>query len=112
MKKGLLRDVFGKQRHYPSRLENAFRESFPGGWRFVRNFNRNDHAALLCKLQNVESDLVIIRVGQRLQQLGCTGCISLHDAIYCSQNDLGNVRRAFCEVFASMDIRLRLDERS
>ena len=83
VKTGLLRDVFGKRGHYPSPLESVFRESFPREWAFIRTFNRNDHAALLCKLQNVESDLVIMRVGQRLQELGCTRCISLHDAVFC-----------------------------
>jgi hypothetical protein len=30
VKKGLLRDVFGKNGWYPSALEDAFRRSFPG----------------------------------------------------------------------------------
>ena len=59
VKRGLLRDVFGKRGSYPSEVEQAFRQSFPGVWSFVRRFNREDHGALFKELQRVESDLVI-----------------------------------------------------
>ncbi|MHB0960413.1 MAG: hypothetical protein ACYC0X_31595 [Pirellulaceae bacterium] len=82
VKVGLLRDVFGKRGHYPCPLEQAFREDFPGVYQVIRWLNRDNHAALLRDLQRVESDLVIHRVGRRLQELRCTGCISLHDAVF------------------------------
>ena len=41
VKKKLLSDVFGKRWDYWSKREDAFRESFPGVWAFIRRFNRN-----------------------------------------------------------------------
>ena len=109
VKKGLLRDVFGKRGSYPSPLEDAFRASFPGVHQLIRWFNRDDHAALLRELQRVESDLVIHRVGHRLQELRCTGCISLHDAVFCSRRDIGTVERAFHDVCDASGLPLKLD---
>ena len=109
VKKRLLRDVFGKRGHYPSQLEQAFREDFPGVHRFIRWFNRDDHAALLRELQRVESDLVIHRVGRRLRDMGCTGCVSLHDAAYSTQRDIHLIEQAFRDECDAMGIRLKLD---
>jgi len=47
VKKGLLRDVFGKKGEYPSPIEDEFRKSFPGVWAFIRRYNQDDHATLL-----------------------------------------------------------------
>ena len=88
VKVGLLRDVFGKRGWYPSRVEDAFRRSFPGVWRFVRRFNYDDHGALLRELQRVESDLVIEQVGSGLAESGSGPCISLHDSVFCRRGDL------------------------
>ena len=107
VKKGLLRDVFGKRRHYASPLEQAFRECFPAVWSFVRWFNRDSHAALLRQLQRVESELVIHRVGHLLQELDCTGCVSLYDAVYCAREDIGMVEQAFREVVGTVGVHLR-----
>ncbi len=109
IKVGLLRDVFGKRGRYPSDIERAFRRRFPRVWTFVRKFNRDDHAALLRELQRVESNLVIHGVGQRLQTLGIRGCVSLHDAVYCSRDDIGLVERAFREQLKALGFQLTLD---
>jgi hypothetical protein len=109
VKKGLLRDVFGKRGSYSCPLEDAFRASFPGVHQFIRWFNRDDHAALLRELQRVESDLVIHQVGHRLQELRCTGCISLHDAVFCSRRDIGTVEQAFRDEMQAMGIQLNLE---
>jgi hypothetical protein len=106
VKKGLLRDVFGKRGWYPSALEDAFRRSFPGPWRFVRRFNRDDHGALLKQLQRVESDLVIQQVGGRLAGNG--PFISLHDSVFCRRGDLPVVESAFEHVTAAVGFRVKL----
>jgi hypothetical protein len=108
VKKGLLRDVFGKRGSYPCPLEDAFRASFPAVHQFIRWFNRDDHAALLRHLQRVESDLVIDRVGRRLHELRCTGCISLHDAVYCARSDIEIVEQAFRDAVTSMQMQIKL----
>jgi hypothetical protein len=108
VKVGLLRDVFGKRGRYPSRVEDAFRQSFPGVHAFVRRFNRDDHGALLKELQRVESDLVIRRVGGRLSRSGCGPCVSLHDSVFCRRDELPAVEAAFHQELASIGFPLRL----
>ena len=102
-------DVFGRRRWYQSPLADAFRMSFPDVYQFIRRFNQGDHAALLCELQRVESDLVIHRVGRRLQELGCTGCVSLHDAVYCARRDIGTVEQAFRDTMQAMGVHMKLE---
>ena len=108
VKLGLLRDVFGKRGSYPSAVERAFRQSFPGVHRLVRQFNRDDHGALLKELQRVESDLVIRQVGGRLSQAGTGPCISLHDSVFCRRDELQTVESAFQRQLASMGFSLQL----
>ncbi len=108
IKRALLADVFGRRRWYPSLLEDVFRDCFPEVYRFIRSFNRDDPASLLRALQRVESDLVIHQVGRRLQELKCTGCVSLHDAVFCARRDLGLVERAFSDVFEETGVCLKL----
>jgi hypothetical protein len=108
VKRRLLTDVFGKKRRYKSDVETVFRKMFPGVWNFIRQFNRDNHAALLRELQRVESDLVIRGVGRQLQALGCDACISLHDGIYCQRSQLGDVQSAFEREFESIGFRMKL----
>jgi hypothetical protein len=108
VKVGLLRDVFGKRGWYPSPVEDAFKESFPGPWRFVRQFNRDDHAALLRELQRVESDLVIERVGPLLVASGSGPFISLHDSVYCRGGDLEAVQSVFDQATQEIGVQLKL----
>jgi hypothetical protein len=108
VKVGVLRDVLGKHGRYPSLVEQAFRQSFPGVYRFVRWFNRDDHGALLKELQRVESDLVIRHVGDRLWRAGCGPCVSLHDSVFCRRDGLQTVESAFQRQLASMGFSLRL----
>jgi len=108
VKVGLLRDVFGKRGQYPSVVEQSFRESFPGLWSFVRQFNRDDHGALLKELQRVESKLVIHEVGNQLSRSGVGPCVSLHDSMFCRRDDLDEVKSAFTRQFEAMDFGLRL----
>ena len=104
----MLRDVFGKRGRYPSVVEEAFRESFPGVWSFVRRFNRKDHGALLKELQRVESELVIHQVGHRLSKAGCGPYVSLHDSVFCRLDDLREVQAAFDRQLEAMEFALRL----
>ena len=46
VKLAVLRNVLAKRGRYRSVVEQVFRESFPGVYRFVRQVNRDDHAAL------------------------------------------------------------------
>jgi hypothetical protein len=108
VKVGLLRDVFGKLGWYPSPVENAFRKSFPGVWGFVRQFNCDDHGALLKELQRVESDLVIEQVGSRLAESGSGSFISLHDGVFCRRDDLPAVEAAFEYATERVGFRLQL----
>ena len=108
VKVGLLRDVFGKRGFYPSVVEHAFRQSFPGIQAFVRQFNRDDHGALLKELQRVESDLVIRQVGGRLSHTGTGPCISLHDSVFCRRDELPMVESAFERQLASVGFSLQL----
>ena len=108
VKLGLLRDVFGKRGRYPSAVEEAFRQSFPGVHAFVRRFTRDDHGALLRELQRVESQLVIQRVGGRLSRAGCGACVSLHDSVFCRRDQLPAVEAAFHQKLASIGFSLRL----
>ncbi len=109
VKVGLLRDVFGKRGHYSCPLEQVFRDDFAGVQQFIRWFNRDDHAALLRELQRVESDLVIHRVGKRLKELGCTGCVSLHDAVFCALDDINRIEQAFQDECDASGIQLKLE---
>jgi hypothetical protein len=101
-------DVFAKRGGYASDFETAFREDFPVAHSYIRSFNRDSHAALLRQLQRLESDLVIQRVGRRLKELGCSGCVSLHDAVYCARSDIEIVEQAFRDAVTSMQMQIKL----
>jgi len=111
VKRGLLRDVFGRRQWYPSLVEDVFRDCFPAVYEFIRDCNRDDHAALLRALQGVESDLVIRRIGARLSELQCP-IVSLHDAVYCARSDIRCVEQAFRDAFeqAGLQLALQVDE--
>jgi hypothetical protein len=108
VKVGLLREVFGKHDSYPSAVESASRQSFPGVYAFVRRFNRDDHGSLLKELQRVESDLVIRQVGSRLSESGAGPCISLHDSVFCRRGELHAVDSAFRRQLTSIGFSLQL----
>lgn len=100
----LMRDVLGLRYPYPSVVGDAFRSEFPEVAAFVLRFNAGDHGNLLRHLQSVESDLVVRRVGRRLNG----GCVSLHDSIYTRSDRLDVVLAAFEAEFAESGIRLKL----
>ena len=107
IKTRLFSDVFGKKGGYSSEVETAFRKIFPGVWNFIQQFNRDDHAALLRKLQEVESTLVIQGVGGQLQALECDTCVSLHDGIYCPRSQLDVIQSAFEREFVAIDLQMK-----
>ena len=56
VKLAVLRDVFAKKGRYPSSVESAFREAFPSVYAFIRQVNREDHAALIRLLQRDDGE--------------------------------------------------------
>jgi hypothetical protein len=56
----------------------------------------------------VESTLVIQQVGSRLAGNGGGPFISLHDSVYCCQDDLPVVDAAFQQQFKAMGLSLQL----
>jgi hypothetical protein len=56
----------------------------------------------------VESDLVIQQVGSRLAGNGGGPLVSLHDTLYCRQDDLPVVDAAFQQQFKAMGLSLQL----
>ncbi len=106
VKLGFLRDVLAKRGRYPSTVEQAFRQTFPSVYDYIRAVNRNDHAELIRRLQRRESWLVIENVAPRL--IGRVPCLTLHDAIYSTVQSLPAVEEAFNEVFDEIGCRLAL----
>jgi hypothetical protein len=92
-KKLLFQDVLGKKGNYPSEMTNLFESQFPRVWQFIRDFNRDDHGALLLELQRVESNLVIRQVAMSLPK--DRPYFSIHDGVYCIAGDEQTVRDAF-----------------
>lgn len=77
VKRGLLRDVFGMRRYYPSPVRSSFERRFPETLRFIDQYKQDDHARLLRDLQRIESDVVIRSFGSRWS----SPALSLHDCV-------------------------------
>ncbi|XZE22527.1 hypothetical protein SH449x_002457 [Pirellulaceae bacterium SH449] len=104
-----LADVLAKLGKYPSAIEDYFRKRFPSIYRFIRAFNRRDHAALIRQLQVVESELVIETVSDSLR-VGQPGMpfLTLHDCIFAAPDRLGDVRQAFDSAFQANGFTMKL----
>ena len=117
VKRKLLSDVIAKRKasrwgaEYPSAMEDVFREAFPTVHRFVRQVNRDgwEHANLIRLLQREESSLVIDTVSADLaRRHRRTFFITLHDAIYCTEQDVRRVLDAFRAAFQSAGFSMKL----
>jgi hypothetical protein len=107
-KRRFLADVVAKRkassggREYPSVVEAKFRELFPNVYRFIRQVNRDgwEHANLIRELQRAESELVIETVAADLvTRFPRMFLITLHDAIYTTDEHLRKVEEAFRRAF-------------
>ena len=108
-KKRVLVDVLAKDGNYSSKVENVFRDVFPEVWEFIREFNREDHAALIRELQRQESAFVIGVVAADLVTRFPEMCVlTLHDAIYTTADHLPKVEQAFQRGFEQMGFRMKL----
>lgn len=117
VKRMLLCDVIAKRKangfgaEYPSAMEDVFRSSFPTVYRFIRQVNRDgwEHANLIRLLQREESRLVIETVCANLvRQHPRAFFITLHDAIYCTAEDVPKVLAAFDAAFQAEGFRMKL----
>lgn len=108
LKRRFLADVIAKRKasfrggEYPSIVEAKFRELFPTVYRFIRSVNCNgyEHANLIRRLQRAESALVIETVAaDLLTRNPRMFCLTLHDAIYTTAENLANVEEAFQRAF-------------
>lgn len=109
LKRRLLCDVFGKRGDYPSEVETAFVREFPNVHRFIREVNREDHAALLRTLQRCESLLVIEEVcDQLVQRHPEEFAITIHDAVYSHPRHITAVEHAFTDAFDKLGFHMRL----
>ena len=107
-KRRFLADVIAKRkanRHgaeYPSVVEDTFRRLFPSVYRFIRQVNRDgwEHKKLIRQLQRGESALVIETVAADLvTRFPSTFFLTLHDAIYTTDEHLCKVEQAFRRAF-------------
>lgn len=107
-KRRFLADVVAKRKasaggsEYPSVVEATFRELFPNVYRYIRQVNRDgwEHANLIRLLQRAESELVIETVAADLvTRFPRMFLITLHDAIYTTDEHLGQVEKAFQRAF-------------
>jgi hypothetical protein len=107
-KRRFLADVVAKRKassggsEYPSKVEAKFRELFPNVYRFIRRVNRDgwEHANLIRLLQRAESELVIETVAADLvTRFPKMFLITLHDAIYTTDEHLRKVEEAFQRAF-------------
>lgn len=108
-KKRFLCDVLAKKKNYSSEVENWFREHFPNVYRFIRFVNRDDHGALIRRLQRAESALVIDTVAADLvTRYPGVFFITLHDAIFSTAEHLPKVVQAFQRAFAESGFPMTL----
>jgi hypothetical protein len=116
IKKRFLVDVLAKRlfkngREYPSSVEAAFRDEFPGVWKFARAVNQNgqDHCRLIRMLQRLESWLVIDLVCERFMDRHPNDfIITIHDAVFVRPEAVERVKETFDAVFHDLDFRMAL----
>ena len=117
IKKRFLADVLAKRKasasgaEYPSPVEDAFREEFPGVWRFIRAVNQDgwEHWRLIRILQRLESWLVIEQVCQRFTTVFPKEfIITLHDAVYVRPKAVERLVDVFEEVFDELAFHMTL----
>lgn len=109
VKRLLLTDVFAKRGRYHSVVEDAFRELFPEVHAFIREINRDDHASLIRLLQRLESHLVIEQVcGQLTVNYPELFLITLHDAIYSTEDGVPLIVDAFQAQFRELAFPMKL----
>lgn len=108
LKRRFLADVVAKKKankygaEYPSDIENTFRRLFPSVYGFIRRVNHDgwEHCNLIHQLQRAESKLVIETVAADLvTRFPEMFLITLHDAIYTTEQHLPQVVEAFHRAF-------------
>ena len=106
VKKRFLVDVLAKKGSYPSGVEQALGEKFPSVLKAIREINRGSHCNLIRLLQRAESWLVVERISPELVER--IPIVTLHDAIFGRERDLGAVEEAFNEVLEEIGWKLAL----
>ena len=108
-KRRFLADVLAKKGRYPSMVEDRFREQFPTVYQFVRNINRDDHASLIRRLQEAESQFVIETVAADfVSRHPNYFVIPLHDALYTTPSNIRELQESFNRGFERTGFRMRL----
>jgi len=90
VKVGVLRDVFGRKKPYPSYTDSAFGQLFPGVrqgiWQLNCGYRR--HNRTLLWLQQLEAWFMLRRVCEHLRQdYGEAPIVTVHDSIYFPADD-------------------------
>ncbi len=109
-KRRFLADVIAKKGRYSSIVEDAFQRLFPSVYGFIRCVNRDgcEHANLIRLLQRAESQIVIETVAADLvTRFPRMFCVTLHDAIYTTDEHLGQVEQAFRRAFDKTGFRMQ-----
>lgn len=107
-KRRFLVDVLAKLGDYPSEVEKAFAERFPGVREAIRQINRESHCEAVRFLQRVESWLVVETVSPFL--VGRVPIVTLHDAVYARVRDMGMVEDSFNEALERIGWSLTLKQ--
>jgi hypothetical protein len=117
LKRRFLADVIAKRKansfgkEYPSVVEDTFRRLFPTVYKFIRRVNRDgwEHANLIRLLQQSESKLVIETVAADLvDRFPRLFCITLHDAVYTTEEHVHHVEDAFRRAFDQIGFAIAL----
>jgi len=104
VKRRFLVDVLAKRGKYPSDVEDEFRKKFPDAWEAIQRINRTSHCNLIRVLQELEARLVIEEVSPEL--IDRLPVVTLHDAVYSRERDLGQVEEAFDQVLERIGWKL------
>ena len=117
LKARFLTDVVAKKKanqrgaEYPSDVEDKFRELFPTIYRLIRRCNKDgwEHHNLIRRLQRAESHVVIETVAADLvSRMPDAFIITLHDAIYTTDDFIADVVSAFNTAFFETRFSMKL----
>ena len=92
-------------------MEDGFKTLFPVVYDFIRQVNKDgwEHSNLIRKLQRAESDLVIGQVAESIRRHHPEMFfMTLHDAIYSTEEKMPRIRSAFERAFAYNGYKMSL----
>lgn len=104
-KKSILTTLY-KSMKKENKYDKLFKETFPNVWKVIKHYKRNSYKNLSRLMQKMESNIMIKKVcGKLMKDHPDIPCITIHDSIMTTPENVLTVRTLIKEEFAKIGLK-------